>query len=665
MRLRTILLGGLGVGVVVVIAAVVVLSSMDFGKYKGLLVERVEQATGRKLAIAGNLKLSLFPVPGLTVKEVSFANADWGSRPEMAKLGELSAHVELLPLIFGGKLDITGLLLKDVDLLLETDGKGHGNWEFGALAPAQTGSPAEAAAQRTSAFEMPSFDNIQLQNVLVAYRDGRTGKTTTATLTELSTSGSFSGPMQVKAAAIVQGIPVRTTVTVGALATLTSRGQPYPIQAEIDVAGAMVTLNGSASDPLAGRGLNGKVTADGPDLAAVGALIGASLPAKPYHLAATLSGDAGRTIVLKALQGSLGASAFSGEATIVLSGPRPKVVATLNAPRVDLTEFRMAKPGAKPTDDDHVFSPAPLPLEALRAADADVTLSVGALKTERLTLQNLTAHVTLDDRDLRIRPFGVDLAGSHVTGGIELSGRQAPATLALDLDGKQVDVGKLLALVSGQNLLEATGDVAVAVRGAGDSVHAIATSLDGTSSLVVGRGVIKSRYADLIGADVFREAFAWAQGRKNTRLNCLVSHFDIQKGIATSRGMLMDTDAVSMLGEGTVDLGSERLDIELTPRPKDASLLNLATPIDIGGTFEHPTVQPNKAAVAKQVAVGVASVLNPLIVVGSLVLDNTGGRNKNPCVAALEGGKSSAKQNEGGVSGAVKDLGRAIDRIFK
>ena len=105
--------------------------------------------------------------------------------------------------------------------------------------------------------------------------------------------------------------------------------------------------------------------------------------------------------------------------------------------------------------------------------------------------------------------------------------------------------------------------------------------------------------------------------------------------------------------------------LELTPRPKESSLINLAMPIGIAGTFKHPTVQPNKAALAKQVAVGVASTVNPLILIAALVLDKTGSSDKNPCLAALDGGKASAvKADGGGVSGAVKDLGQSIRNIF-
>jgi uncharacterized protein involved in outer membrane biogenesis len=620
MRLRTALLIGFGSLIALLLAGVVVLSTMDFGRYKGLIVAQLEQATGRKLTIAGDLKLALFPVPTLNVQDVRFANPDWGSRPDMATFSTLAARIDVLPLIFGGNLRIVSLTLKDADLLLETDPKGRTNWAFGPGAPVQP----------NAGMDLPSLGHIQLQNVRITYRDGQTGRSMTATLTEL--------------------------------VTVPSEGESFTAQAVIDIAGARVTLKGSAREPLVGRGLDIAVTVEGKDLAA---LAGTALPAKPYHLTATLSGDADTAITLKALQASFGASSVTGEASLTLAVPRPSLVATLTAPLIDLTELPTAQPPAQPAGEDRVFSAAPLPLALLHPADADLTVSIAALKAEHLTLQNLTAHATLNDSDLRIQPFAATLLGSTIGGVITLSAHQVPATLDLKLDAKQVDVGRLLAQASGNDLLDAKGDIAVAVRGAGPSVRAIMATLDGKSSLVVGRGVIKSRYADLLGADVFREAFAWTQGKIDARLNCLVARFDIQNGRAVSRGLLMDTTEVSMLGEGTINLGTERLDLELTPRPKDASLLNLAAPIDIGGTLRHPTIRPNKAALAKQAAIGIAGFVNPLIVIGKLVLDNTATADNNPCVAALDGSKSAPAKPAGGVSGAVKDLGHSIESLFK
>jgi uncharacterized protein involved in outer membrane biogenesis len=666
MRLRTILLGIGGVLVALIAAAIVMLLNIDFNQYKGLIVDRVQQETGRKLAIGGELKLKLFPLPAVNVRDVAFANADWGSRPQMAKLGELSGVVQILPLIFGGNVRVDRLVLKDVDLLLETDAKGRPNWDFGSSQPPPVASGG-------SAFELPSFGEVTLENIVVSFRDGATRKTTVFTLKALTSIGVSGGPMQVKATADYQGLPIEIAATVGALSSLLRPQTPYPVQAEIAAAGATVKLIGSAAEPVAGRGLSFSLTVDGKNLSTLGNLLGVDLPAKPFHVAANVAGDAGKALTFKGTQASFGASAATGEVGIALDGPRPKINANLSVATLDLTEFPTAKapPSKRSRDQDRLFTDEPLPIEALRAMDADVTLSVGAIKTEKLTLQNLSLHLTLDDRSLQVKPFTVDLAGSSITGTAEISSRQAPAAVALDLNGKQLDIGKLLQQASGNDLLEGRGDVNIAVRGAGDSLHAIAASLSGQSSLVIGKGRIRSRYADLIGADVFREAFAWAKGKQDAALNCMVSRFDIQKGLATSRGILMDTSEVTILGDGTINLGSERLDLVLKPHPKEISLLNLATPIDITGTLKQPSITPDRTAMAKEVAVGVASMINPLVAIGSFLLDNSSSGDKNPCLAALEksravgSAKPAPNKDEGGISGTVKGIGRSIDNLFK
>src|SRR6185312_2654265 len=72
--------------VVVVVALVVVVATMDLGRFKGYAEEAAMNATGRKLSIDGELHLSLFPAPTLSAEKVRFANASWGSAPDMVKV---------------------------------------------------------------------------------------------------------------------------------------------------------------------------------------------------------------------------------------------------------------------------------------------------------------------------------------------------------------------------------------------------------------------------------------------------------------------------------------------------------------------------------------------------------------------------------------------------
>src|SRR3546814_8796256 len=78
--------------VLVIAAAVVAVLTVDVNRFKPQIVAAVENATGRKLEIAEDMKLSLFPL-GVTVKKVSFGNAAWGSRPQMATVDRKSTRL--------------------------------------------------------------------------------------------------------------------------------------------------------------------------------------------------------------------------------------------------------------------------------------------------------------------------------------------------------------------------------------------------------------------------------------------------------------------------------------------------------------------------------------------------------------------------------------------
>ena len=202
-------------------------------------------------------------------------------------------------------------------------------------------------------------------------------------------------------------------------------------------------------------------------------------------------------------------------------------------------------------------------------------------------------------------------------------------------------------------------------------MRAIMASLDGDTSLVVGKGVIKHQLVQLIGADLFTEMFAPPNGRQTANLNCMVARFDLRKGLATAHGLLMDTEDVTMVGHGTVDLDSQRIALEVTPRPKQRGLLALPLTVDIGGTLTHPVAQSNKVLIAKDVAV---DIVTDAVGPATDLID--GEQARNPCLRALNkqtngavsgaGTQSAAPKNgDSGIGGLINDIGRSIDRIFE
>jgi len=156
MRIAKILMVVLAVVLVLLIGAGIVLMSMDFNQYKPQIVAEVKKATGRDMTIGGDLRLNLFTLnPGLAVDNVTFANAPWGSRPEMATVKRFEVKVSILPLL-SGTLDVDQVVLEGADILIERNLDGVGNYEFETATKAPAAAPAEAPKAGSGGSDLPS-----------------------------------------------------------------------------------------------------------------------------------------------------------------------------------------------------------------------------------------------------------------------------------------------------------------------------------------------------------------------------------------------------------------------------------------------------------------------------------------------------------------------------
>ena len=68
---------------VLVAAAAAVLYSIDVNSYRDEIAAEFRKATGRDLAIGGDIDLSISLSPAVVVERIAIANAGWGSRPHM------------------------------------------------------------------------------------------------------------------------------------------------------------------------------------------------------------------------------------------------------------------------------------------------------------------------------------------------------------------------------------------------------------------------------------------------------------------------------------------------------------------------------------------------------------------------------------------------------
>lgn len=661
MRLRTILKLVLLPAFIAVAAAVGVLSTMDFSTYRPLVAEKVKNATGRDFEIMGDLRLSIGMTPALVAEEVRLQNAPFGTRAEMIKARRLEAEVALLPLLLG-RVEITRLALIGPDILLETDEQGRGNWDFSRDdEPAAYARPATA---EQAALDLPNLDAVTIENGLLTFRNGRTGKTTKIEVVHFNGwSASRRAPLEVDLEAAFDGVPFHVAGQLGAFVTLGSPGA-FPVELTVDLADFQTVVKGTVNRPLAPTSSKLSVEATGNNLKGLSALLQIPLPAGPLAFFGQVTGENG-TFTVSDITAKLGGSDLMGSASLQRNKDRISIDATLTAHHLDVADFHAVeappenanKAKAKPkgtSDDGRLFSTAPLPLSLLAAFDGKLDAKIDRLVLGRATLDQTALSATLRDGQLSIEPLTATVAQGALVGAVALDSKGGATKLSLQVN--KLDVNTFAQTFDAGDVLSGKVDVTANLTGHGQSIRAVMASLDGKASVVMGQGQVKSSYVELLGADLLRFAASAGTASDTTAVNCMVGRFDIAKGLADSRDILFDTSHMTVKGEGTVNLASERLGLKFTPRPKDMSLLNLATPWRVDGTFSNPLVTPDETGIATRAAGALLSLVNPLALLVPMVSAGTG--DKNPCVAALEPQQARApaakpKKETGGIRGMI------------
>ena len=187
-----------------------------------------------------------------------------------------------------------------------------------------------------------------------------------------------------------------------------------------------------------------------------------------------------------------------------------------------------------------------------------------------------------------------------------MDARRAPIDTQAKIAVRGVELPKLLA--SAELAQGAVGRIGgdIAVRGQGDSVAAILGSADGEVALGMGRGRISNLVMELAGLDIAEALRFLLTEDRQVPVRCAFADFAVKDGLMTSRALAFDSTDTIIVGEGTVNLKEESLDLLLKPRPKDRSILTLRSPLRVGGTFKDPSFRPDFAALGLRGAVALA-----------------------------------------------------------
>ncbi|SHM22700.1 AsmA family protein [Vreelandella subglaciescola] len=114
---------------------------MSWNVLKPVIIGRVEQATGRSVAIEGDVKVDFLPRPEISLHEIKLGNPEWATSPYMLEAQRLSVSPSFVDLL-DGEFVLDAVEMAGPTLSLEQRRDGPGNWVFKAMQQGETGQPS-------------------------------------------------------------------------------------------------------------------------------------------------------------------------------------------------------------------------------------------------------------------------------------------------------------------------------------------------------------------------------------------------------------------------------------------------------------------------------------------------------------------------------------------
>ena len=629
----------LALGALIVVIALT-LVFFPWSTLRGPLAHYLSDKTGRDVNIAG-LSVELAWHPWVELRGVSISNADGFDDPVMAYADRVRLRV--VPLSY-----FTRLRFPDVDVdgplvLLERDKDGRANWTFGDTEGAAADPPLIGRIRVNEGrvrFRDPALRADVRMAVTTTPHDGEDGLA-------FSGEGTFRGE-KLRVAGIGDGL--------GAL-----RNVDAPFHLALDAKGGATQLwfDGTVV-PDAPDNVRGRIKVVGTDMSRLYPLLPAPIPwTPPYALRGTVAHVGDRWAVTD-LKGKVGQSDLAGTMTIFNTQPRRKLVADLVSSRLDyrdlggfvglppgnpdrrVTAASQKQASRKLAAQDRVFSTDALSLDRLRDYDAELHFRGKAVAVDKVPMDNVEFRIKLADGKLRYDPVVIGIADGRVKLVGELDAAAAQPRLTARVEGRNLDLAQLMPQLSSPRGKTGRFGGYLDVKAQGTSIAALAGSADGEGALIMAGGEASALSLLLTNLDLANAIPLLLGGDKTAALRCAVTSFAIDDGQVEPKVFTIDTSAVRIEGEGSIDLDDETIDLDLHSQSKKFSLFALRGPIVIGGSLRHPTAKPAVGPVAARVGVaaGLAALAPPLAILPFIDLGNAEDAN---CRALFATGKKAPR----------------------
>jgi uncharacterized protein involved in outer membrane biogenesis len=434
---------------------------------------------------------------------------------------------------------------------------------------------------------------------------------------------------------------------IGKLARLPLRERPYRVRGhvqrlesgyrfedlDVELGDYRADVEGTLGEPPRLEGTDLDVSVEGPDLNPIRRFVDLPEGLDGRFSASGHMNGTPEEFTVERLQVKLDESDLAGSIRVDLRG-KPFVYADLASDHLDLASLLGARLGeaeveaaaetvlgepAEPATQSPgerktrlVISDEPFDPDMLGDLNLDLDLSVTQLASRETHVREFEIGVDLLDGKLSVDPLsGIGGKGAAMDGSLVFS----PVPEGYELRARLLaENGRLELLGHGDDpALWPEVSVELALAGSGNSPHAVASTLNGWTTVRFGEGRVDNSALGLITADVLATILdtlnPFAKQDPFTTLECGVIHVEFTDGIARLDPLAVRGTKMTIVGNGRVNFANENIDLRWAAKPRKGvglSASTLTNPyIKLSGTLSDPSldIKPIEAVTSTGVAV--------------------------------------------------------------
>jgi AsmA protein len=599
-----------GLLVVIVIAVAGFLYTFNANDYKEELTGIAETIVGRPVGIAGDIEISLYPLIGIKIDDMTIDNPPGFSKKTFASVGQFDIKIEIMPLI-QKRLNVETLMLNNLTVDLEKNVAGENNWSD------LTGDSESHSARSESGLAGFAVGGVEMVGANITWLDSNTGKRLKVSNMKLATEAVIKGqPLPLTFNAHVKSSQpvwqgsafVKTKLkfeddspvfnanelklVIKALlpsSPLEKISVAMIADGEVNVQTQTAKLS-KAKLSVLGLVMNGELGVEnifsvpviqGPlkvktfEAEALAKRFKITLPQmenaqslKNVSLKTLFKTDFG-SIYMDDILAKVDDSQVRG--SIHITGMQKPVVSyDLDVDKINLNNYRVVDGGS---DQGETM----LPLDLIRSGELEGTFDVESVTAGEIELEKLHIISSIKDSILKVAPVTMLVGESEVQATIELDAREEPvgevSVKVNNVDAK-ASINPLLKSVMGNDALNLEGMVNADanLKAAGTSMAALKRSAEGTITINMDKPIVQgidldhvsrfnvSEYANKNGFKTRKSFVTEYKPDRKTEFDNLTATFKVSNSKWVNDDLLLVSEKADITGSGSIDFINSKLD---------------------------------------------------------------------------------------------------------